>query len=209
MAFSNTYISLLEFYLQKVYKEKISISKTLNEFKQYESAQFFFTIIYHSSSQELIQTLLSKNYFHFSLPLEKFKKRKDIKDGFYLKLILDKASFKKKSPSMQKKYSREIGLHGLNLLDGLWLITQYPELLKKHSLDLIESVYSKECIPTLYSWKERNYLSAICPDVSDELCAAPLVVGQRLLSAKDFTNANVLMSKVRALYNANVKRASS
>ena len=67
----------------------------------------------------------------------------------------------------------EKGERGLTLAEGIALVTQYPEVIADHSIDLVASRYGAECTPTIYSWDGRVMLSAICSDVSDAMCGAP------------------------------------
>lgn len=61
-------------------------------------------------------------------------------------------------------------------MEAIALIEQNPEILNSFSIDIIDTLYSQECIPTIYSWNNSRYLSAICPDVQETQCAAPEVI---------------------------------
>lgn len=65
---------------------------------------------------------------------------------------------------------------GLTLAEGIALVTQYPEVIAEHSIDLVASSYGAECTPTIYAWNGRIMLSAICSDVSDAMCGAPVTI---------------------------------
>lgn len=61
---------------------------------------------------------------------------------------------------------------GLSVIEGIAMHIQYPNIVKDHSVDLIGSKYGRECILTIYHWKRKVMISAICSDVSDYMCGA-------------------------------------
>jgi hypothetical protein len=130
--------------------------------------------MYIEESEEILKNLISVNNINVRVPFAKFKVNSYNPTPRILS-IHDGKDRKGKTPCEGKKFK----YRGLTLIEGLWFITYYPEVLQDHSLDLLETTYSIECVPTLYYWGNTVNLSAICPDVSDSMCGAPYVTNER------------------------------
>ena len=61
---------------------------------------------------------------------------------------------------------------GLNIIEGISMYLQYPEVVDDHSVDLIGSKYGNECNTTIYKWNDKVMISAICSDISDSMCGS-------------------------------------
>lgn len=105
------------------------------------------------------------------------------KTGWKILIVTDGKENKGTSPIKTLKHLQN-GERGLNLIESILFAVAYPEVLKDHAIDVLGSKYGKECIPTLFQWKDRKYLSAICPDVHDKMCGAPIVISERNFSLK-------------------------
>lgn len=156
--------------IEKIISRKITIDS--NIFPTSKNA----SIIYVEETPSLLKKLLDFNKIVVRVPLIKFN-LKNCNPRPRILTVHDGSQRVGQSPSEAKNFQNR----GLRLIEGLWLITFYPEILKNHSIDLVESVYSKECIPTIYLWDDAINLSAICPDVSDSMCGAPYVLEERTL----------------------------
>jgi len=131
-----------------------------------------YPVFYFQSAQQ-IKKFIGRNKIIVKVPFNKFVLPKEISR---LKLIqIDNGSKRKGWSPIKAKKSFGKRKRGLNLIEGLWLVVLYPKILNDHAIDLVASRYGKECVPTIYKWKNKIYLSAICPDVSDSMCGAPAV----------------------------------
>jgi Mrp family chromosome partitioning ATPase len=114
-----------------------------------------------------VKVALDFNKYKFSLPKKRWK----------VIFVTSGSENVGKSPSsVSKRLSAP--RRGLTIVEGLWLYIAHPEILKKHAIDILGSKYGGECVPTLFQWKNHVYLSAICPDVRDKMCGAPVVLGE-------------------------------
>lgn len=129
--------------------------------------------IYVREVPEFVNTLIDYSAICVRVPLEKFSLA-GINTNPRILRIHDGSSRRGQPPS-----ARNAQFRGLRLIEGLWLVALFPDLLKSHSIDLVASIYSIECVPTLYYWNGVIYLSAICPDISDSMCGAPYVIEER------------------------------
>ncbi|HUD44098.1 MAG TPA: hypothetical protein VMR41_00995 [Patescibacteria group bacterium] len=176
------------------------IKKVLNNInKSISDPNKFLFLTYYSTNKRILEKLLEKAEIDDLLPLEKYSQDNN-KFAFKAILVDDDTSRLGKSPSLQIKQLSKTQ-RGLNVNEGIWLTLFNKNILKKHSIDLIDSLYSRECIPTIYSWKSETRLSAICPDVSDFMCAAPIIEKEIELSVGDFKDNVVLEKKIGKLLN--------
>ena len=135
--------------------------------------------VYYPSTKEDFKDLIKSVNINILLDYNRyFVKGKG--RGWRLLSVTSGAENKGKSPSdVIRKLDKKA--RGLNLIEGFWLIVAYPEILNDHAIDIIESKYSIECVPTFFKWKSKVYLSAICPDTKDKMCGAPIVKGSTKL----------------------------
>lgn len=185
--------------VQRIIKEefKKNFYKSDNELK-------FLLIFSYSNHGLLIEKLKKKLSLKALLPMEKYSVDSEEKEFKLVAVKIEHSSLG--IPPSRMKRRLKNGERGLTLLEGLWLALFIPDVLKFQALDLLNSIYSKECIPTIYEWEGERFMSAVCPDVSDMMCGAPIVTGEIPLDRSDFSNADILMGKIRSLHNANFKR---
>lgn len=164
-----------------------------------KNLKFILCSYYKDFSSDYISILSKHAKIQTFLSIEKYKLKKKRKNIalLYIKVDYNNLGF---TPSSAKRMGK-----GLNIIDGLWTSLFIPNLLKKQAIDLIESKYSIECIPTIYSWKDKTFLSAVCPDVSDKMCGAPLVMKELFFDTNDFSDPDIFMLKIRSLRNTYLK----
>ncbi len=86
---------------------------------------------------------------------------------------------------------------GLNIIEGLWLTLLHPSILDERALDLVGSIYSIECTPTIYQWGGKRYLSAIAPDSRDEMCRPVFVRRSLRITIKSLDDPQGLSARLR------------
>ena len=153
--------------------------------------------VYYPNVLDEIKEFIRINEIKIMLDFEKFSFNLNY-NGWKIIFAEDGEKRRGKSPSE--------GLHntlnkarGLNIMEGVWLSAMHPELLDRHSIDLIGSKYSIECIPTIYKWGNSVHLSAICPDVSDMMCGAPTILFEKEVGEKDITNKETILRIVKQI----------
>lgn len=161
-------------------------------------------LVYSSSKPKILNYLLKQSDILAVLPKAKFHSLLNRKNSLYIALIKDDPGRRNCSPAKNLKNLKN-NHRGLDIIEGLWFYLFYPNLLSEHSVDLIGAKYSIECIPTIYQWNDHQFLSAICPDISDPMCGSPLVVAETTLSRKDVSNPDIIVSKIRTLYSTYFK----
>lgn len=141
--------------------------------KEFPATNYKILHIQRQIEHDSLKALIKKHMIDLKIPWNKFKQTTHY--NARIMLIEDGSMWRGYAP-LQVKDIIKGKSRGLDLFEGISLAILYPEILQHHSLDLIESQYGHECIPTLYYWNDRVNLSAICPDVSDNMCGAPTVI---------------------------------
>ncbi len=185
--------TLLSVSVQKEFQKSVIRNKN--------SLKFVLCAYYKDGSAEFILKLKEKSKVKSLLPIEKYKSSKTTLGTLSLLSIEVKRGDLGVPPSiMKKKISKEE--RGLTLIEGLWTALYIPSLLSEQAVDLINDRYGVECVPTIYSWRGKLYLSAICPDVSDKMCGAPIVKKEITLKKVDFSDSEKLAVQIRSLRNS-------
>lgn len=183
--------------LSHLTKEKIFLDKVIQKhFSLQESSRGdmrCLLISYSESKPIFIKKLIGKTEIKPLLQLSKY--RSDHRSKYVLLDITIKTKHRGVAPSMMRQKLKN--KRGLTTEEGIWLASLYPGVLGHQAIDLLGSIYSLECIPTIYKWGDKSYLSAVCPDVSDKMCGAPVVENEIVLSPRDFSDADILMRKIR------------
>lgn len=204
MTSNNNYFKLLSKYTNNTID--FAIVKHLFEPREVTSSILKLYLITYDTPENLIQDLLQETKIKPLLPLSNYKNTSRQNNFRLLDISLNKNDLG--APPSEMKTSIRNDKRGLTVVEGLWLSLLFPSILERQALDLLESTYSIECIPTLYKWNTHSYLSAVCPDVSDSMCGAPLVERELYLEPEDFTSTNVFMKKIRTLNNTNFEGVS-
>lgn len=152
--------------LQKKFNLKVNLSVSNFPKNNLQAELFPLIIIPHNTIP--IEKQLQEAKVSPLLPLEKYKKLSKQKKP-YLIYFKDGEKNRGKSAS-QVKTNLQKSERGMLLEEGIALAMQYPQIINIFAIDLVGSLYSIECIPTIFSWKNKNFLSAICPDVKDTGC---------------------------------------
>lgn len=166
------------------------------------SKMHYLLVTYSSPYSEHTNRLTKEGGINQLLPVSNYSPIQ--KEEYLLLDISINKSHRGIPPSSMKSEFKE-DTRGLTLQEGLWLTLLYPFVLNNQAIDLVGSIYSIECVPTIYKWGDKKYLSAVCPDVSDNMCGAPVVERELLLSPRDLTNTDIFMGKIRTLYSTDLK----
>lgn len=129
------------------------------------------------------------------VPLNRIQTTQYRKHSFALLALSDSPAYVACPPRLARAGEFTEG-RGLDLLEGLWLAFLHPEVLHERALDLVESVYSIECTPTIYQWAGQRYLSAITPDAQDEMCRPVFVRRESRFSASDLKQPDELKDRL-------------
>ncbi|MBI4065496.1 hypothetical protein HY409_03980 [Candidatus Gottesmanbacteria bacterium] len=152
--------------------------------------KFMPLLVFYPFRRRDIYELISSLHIETEVSLDRYKISPQKAPWKFL-LLENGAKQKGKSAREMKMYTKKSKLRGLTLIEGLWLVAAYPEILKDHAVDMIATTYSLECVPTLYLWNNRRHLSAISPDVHDALCGAPIVYKEIQLHQIPFADSGI------------------
>ena len=137
-----------------------------------------------TSSKTMLHQLIEAAKIQIDLPLEKYHSQ-DTADAHLSFLYVEDGTARKGHRPSEVPVSGR----GLSLYEGLWMIAENSDVLNDHAIDLIADRYSIECIPTLYKWDDQIHLSAVCPDVQDTMCGAPIVKHELKFTAQQWKNS--------------------
>lgn len=163
-------------------EEEQAINFLLKQIKKIKSPPHVKILLaYYPQSKQKEKALLDKSGITTLLPLKKFSFTES-KFRWKILILEDGTKGIGKSPT-ESRQTLQQNQRGLKIIEGVYLQLLYPEVILDHSCDLLDARYSIECIPTIYKWKNFICLSAICPDVRDSMCGAPIVYCEKNLKA--------------------------
>jgi len=152
------------------------------------------------TAPELLEALLRVTDVFPRVPLARIKLPASNIQDFRLLALSDSpayAAYPPREAAMPAKTFIASNWRGLNIIEGLWLTLLHPSILDERALDLVGSIYSIECTPTIYQWGGKRYLSAIAPDSRDEMCRPVFVRRSLRITIKSLDDPQGLSARLR------------